>query len=438
MSRILFVTPYYPPEVGAPQTRISETAVRLVKLGHTVTILTTLPNYPSGIVPPEYQHGRRRREWDGGVQIIRVPSYISPNKGFFRRTLAQLSFGCSAGVLGNRDVGSPDVIVVESPPLFDAISGYFLTLSKRCPTILTVADLWPEAAVQMGVLQNRLAIWLAERLERFAYHSASAIWTVTPELHRLLVERGLPPDRVFMIPNGVDTAMFHPLSQAQARAALGWDDRFTVLFAGTIGLAQGLSVLLEAADLLRDQPDIHLLLAGDGAIRDAVVSDIRHRGLCNVTYLGPQPHTRLPLLISGADACFVSLRRLPLFQATVPVKLYEAMACARPIVLATGDGLARQLAEHDAHAAVSVDPENPAALAETLIWLRAHPEVREELGRRGRAFVEAHFDRDTLTETLQARIEEVLARHRRLERCQGVPLGDARTTQRMRQFDHME
>ncbi|HEX9069599.1 MAG TPA: glycosyltransferase, partial [Ktedonobacterales bacterium] len=147
MAHILFLTPYYPPEVGAPQTRISEMATRLVKRGHEVTVLTTLPNYPSGIVPPEYRRGHRRETRDG-VKVVRVWSYTTPNKSFLHRVLGQLSFGLLAAYLGRRAVGKPDVIIVESPPLFNAISGRLLGRWKRAPYIFTVADLWPEAAVQ--------------------------------------------------------------------------------------------------------------------------------------------------------------------------------------------------------------------------------------------------------------------------------------------------
>ena len=165
MARILFITPYFPPEVGAAQARISETAMRLARRGHDVTVLTTLPNYPKGAVFAGYDRGRRRLEEWGGVRVVRVWSYISPNKGFFRRILSQLSFGLLAPWLGFRAVGRPDVIIVESPPLFDAFAGRALAWLKRCPYIFTVADIWPESAVQLGALHNRALIWLAERLQ---------------------------------------------------------------------------------------------------------------------------------------------------------------------------------------------------------------------------------------------------------------------------------
>jgi colanic acid biosynthesis glycosyl transferase WcaI len=411
MSHILFVTPYFPPEVGAPQTRISGMASRLVKMGHQVTVLTTLPNYPSGIVPPEYRHRARRREIYEGVQIIRIWSYISPNQGVFRRILAQLSFGCLAALLGARSVGQPDVIIVESPPLFDAISGWMLSWLKRCPYIFTVADLWPEAAVQMGILRNRLVIWLTRQLEQAAYHHAAAIWALTAGLRKTLLQRGLPAQRVFVIPNGVDTTHFRPQPRLAARQELGWGNQFILLFAGTLGLAQRLETVLDAAEKLQASPDIHIILAGEGATKASLQAGASRRGLTNLTFLGSQPHERIPLLIAGADACLAPLRRLPLFEATLPVKMYEAMACGRAVIVAA-EGDACQLAGQEAGAAICVEPENPTALAQAILDLHSQPELAQQLGQRGRAYIEAYLDRNLLATTLEQRITTLLAERR--------------------------
>jgi colanic acid biosynthesis glycosyl transferase WcaI len=403
VASILFVSPYYPPEVGAAQVRISEMAERLVRRGHTVTVLTTLPNYPLGVVPPEYQHGARRREMRNGVLVVRVWSYVSPNKGFVRRILAQLSFGCLAPFLSRHAIGQPDVVIVESPPLFDAIAGRLLAWRKRCPYIFTVADIWPESAVQLGALRNRFLIWLAERLEWSTYRRAGAVWAVTDGIRQLLIQRGLAPDHVFRLTNGVDTAKFRPMTHAEARADLGWPEAFTVLYAGTIGLAHGLGTLVDAADRLRDHQDIRFVLVGEGAAKDELMRAATERGLTNVTFVGAQPHERMPVVIGAADVCLVSLRKVPLFEGALPSKMYEAMACARPILLAV-DGEARQLIEREAGAALHVTPEDPAALVEGVLHLRAHPDEAQRLGQHGRVFVQSRFDREQLTAALEARL----------------------------------
>ncbi len=407
MTYILFVTPYYPPEKGAAQVRISETAAHLVKRGYQVTVLTTLPNYPTGIVPPKYRGHVVQREVCDGVRIVRVWSYVSPNKGFLRRILAQLSFGCLAPFLGRKEVGSPDVMIVESPPLFDAIAGRVLAWCKHCPFIFTVADLWPESAVQLGMLRNRLLIRLAEWLEWSTYQHACAVWALTEGICNTLVQRGLPSEHVFFVSNGVDTSKFRPMPRTQARANLGWDERFTVLYAGTHGLAHGLTTILDAAEQMRARPDIRFIFVGDGAVKVNLMADARRRNLENVTFLDPQPHDSIPQLLAAADACLIHLRKLPLFQGALPSKVYEVMACARPILLGV-DGEARRLAETEAGAAIYFEPENPTALVSAIFFLRDHPDQAELLGQQGRRFVEARFDRSQLITALEAQITTLL------------------------------
>jgi colanic acid biosynthesis glycosyl transferase WcaI len=407
MAHILFITPYYPPEKGAAQVRISETAMYFVNRGYEVTVLTTVPNYPSGSVPVEYRGHVIQQEVQLGIRIVRVWSYVSPNKGFLRRILAQLSFGCLAPFLGGRAVGLPDVIIVESPPLFDAIAGRMMAWLKHCPFIFTVSDLWPESAVQLGILRNRMLIRLAEWLEWSTYQRAGAVWALTEGIRSLLIQRGLSLEHVFLVTNGVDTTKFRPLPKAQARTELGWDDRFTVLYAGTHGLAHGLTTLLDAAEQLRKHDVLRFVLVGDGAAKGELIADAQKRNLRNITFLDPQPHERMPLLLAAADACLVPLRKLPLFEGALPSKMYEVMACARPILLGM-DGEARRLVETEAGAAVYFEPENARALTSAILYLYEHPNMIGLLGQRGRAFVEARFNRDHLTALLEERIALLL------------------------------
>ncbi len=406
MTHILFITPYYPPETAAPAIRISETAVRLVQRGYQVTVLTTVPNYPTGIVPAEYRGRLIQQEVRDGVKVIRAWSYTSPNKGFLRRIIAQLSFACLAPVFGGKAIGLPDIIIVESPPLFDAIAAHLMAWFKRCPFIFLVSDLWPESAVQLGMLRNRLLIRLAEWLEWSTYQKASLIWVVTEGIRQNLLQRGLPAERIFLLTNGVDTNKFQPMNKSQARAELGWDEYFTILYAGTHGLAHGLETVLDAAEQLKNYPAIRFVLVGDGAAKASLVEEAQQRELFNITFLDPQPHDRMRLVIAGADVCLVPLRKLPLFEGALPSKSYEVMACARPIILAVA-GEARKLIEQEAGAAIAIEPENATALVQSILYLFTDPEEAERLGQRGRIFVEARFDRDQLTSTLETHLREM-------------------------------
>jgi len=197
------------------------------------------------------------------------------------------------------------------------------------------------------------------------------------------------------------------MPKVQARAELAWDDRFTMLYAGGHGISHGLSTVLDAAELLLNHDDICIVLVGDGAEKAELKALAHRRGLTNVKFLDAQPHHRMPLLLAAADACLVHMRKLPLFQGTLPIKMYEGMACARPIVLAM-DGEARKLAEQDAGAAIYVEPENPRALVSAILWMRDHPDLAEEIGQRGRALVEARFGYDQLAAALNERITMLL------------------------------
>ncbi len=404
MTHILFISRYYPPEKAAAAVCVSETARRLVALGHRVTVLTTVPNYPDGIVPLRYLGWPVQEEWLYGVRVVRIWSYTCANAGFFRRILSQLSFGLLAPILGRHSARDADLIIVGSPPLFNVIAARALAWRRRCPYIFWVADLWPESAVQLGALRNRLCISLAEWLERTTYRHARLVWTVTERMRDTLLNRGLPVAKVLFLPNGVDTTRFSPLSMGDARTALGWDERFTILYAGTHGLSHGLTTLLDAADLLRNQHDIRFVLVGDGAEKSSLISLAQERVLENVTFLDPVPHADIPRLLCAADVCLAHTRKLQLFEGMLPIKMYEAMACARPLILAL-NGEACCMVE-EAKAALVVEPENATALAAAILRLYSDNDEATMLGLHGRAYVQAHFDYDFLT----VRLDEILTR----------------------------
>jgi colanic acid biosynthesis glycosyl transferase WcaI len=407
MAHILFISRYYTPEKAAAAVCVSETAKRLVKQGHEVTVLTTVPNYPTGIVPPEYRGHMIQCEILEGVRVVRIWSYIHANKGFLRRILAQLSFGFLAPLLGWKSIGRPDIIIVESPPLFNVIAARILAKFKTCPYIFWVADLWPESAIQLGALHNRTFIWLSERLEWSTYKRAILVWVISEKMRDILIQRGLPPEQILLINNGVDTIKFRPLPQREARAALGWDGRFTVLYAGTHGLSHGLTTILDAAEQIRDRFDIRFVLVGDGAEKANLMAQAQSRNLKNVTFLDPLPHHQMPQLLAAADVCLAHARKVELFECMLPIKMYEAMASSRPLLLGL-NGEARRIAEQEAGAALYVEPENPDALASAVLYLQVHPEVAAQLGMRGRIYVQARFDYDLLTAELAARISGLL------------------------------
>jgi len=399
--RILFVTPYFPPELGAPQTRIYEQAVRLRRKGHAVSILTTFPNYPTGVVPKEWKgrlwwHGN-----DAGVDIYRFWTYATANSGFYKRVLSQLSFAllaCLAGLW----LPATDAIVVESPPLFDGIAAVFLGIAKRAPFVFYVSDLWPETAVQLGVLNNRLLIGIAKRLELLFYRRAALVIAVTAGIHRSIAEE-IDPARVVMLRNAVDTDFFTPASdRTKLKETLELPPgRFLVLYAGTLGLAQQLSTILECAgELQKRGDDVHFVFAGDGAEKERLLQKATEMRLGNVRFLPPSPKAAMPGLLNSADCILVSLKDAPIFSAALPTKLFEAMACGRPVVLAAA-GEAEAVVR-DAVAGYCARPGDAASIREAILQAHQHREGREEMGRRGRQYMVANFSRERQVEELLA------------------------------------
>lgn len=400
--RLLFVTPYFPPEVGAPQSRLYELAVRLVRRGHAVTVLTGFPNYPSGVIPPEYRGKARMDEDMDGIRVVRTWIYATPNRGFVKRILNHLSFMVSATWTG-LGLGATDAVFVESPPLFDGLAGWVLSVAKRAPMVFNVADLWPQSAVELGMVKSRWLIRVAEAIEEFIYARSARIAAVTRGIERILAERGF--HKTVFLPNGVDLDLFRPDGSGDAfRARHGLEGRFLVVYAGTHGLSQGLEVLVEAGRIMEGQGlGVTFLLVGDGSEKPRLVE--LARGVSTVRFLDSLPKREIPEVVAAADAYAVTLRDLPLFKGAVPSKLYEAMSAAKPAVLAAYGEAPALLAEADA--GLSVPPENAPALAEAVRRLMRDPDLRRRLGANGRRLVEERYDREKLVDRFEAMLEEI-------------------------------
>jgi glycosyltransferase involved in cell wall biosynthesis len=272
-----------------------------------------------------------------------------------------------------------------------------------------VSDLWPEAAIQLGVLRQPQLIALAEWLERSTYRHADLVWVVTEQLYQALLQRGVPAPKLLLLTNGVDTETFVPQEQTAARESLGWAPNFTVLYVGTHGRSHGLQTVLATAQFLQDQqPYIRIVLVGDGEEKPALEAEAQRRQLQNVTFLDPIPHEHVPQLLAAADVCLAHTRSLPLFAGVLPIKMLEALSCARPLILAV-NGEACQLVVEEARAALHVEPENAQALAEAILRLYEQPALAQELGANGRSYIEKHFAYEQLITRLETRLAQLLA-----------------------------
>jgi glycosyltransferase involved in cell wall biosynthesis len=406
---ILYLSQYFPPEVGATQTRAYEMARGLVQAGHRVTVLAEVPNHPSGIVPLQYRGKWVERSQLDGIGVLRVWVKASPNKNFRTRMAFYLSYMADAALVGALRASGPfDVVYATSPPLFVGAAGLGLHWLKRAPFVFEVRDLWPESAVALGELNSPRAIAWAGKLEELCYNRASRIVVVTEGIRQRLIERGFPAGKLALIPNGANTEMFQrrlELGQ-RFRAEHGLaPDAFVAIYAGIHGIAQGLETLLHAAAALRHEPGLRFVLVGEGPVRSDLQALRTELGLDNVLMLPEQPRSAMPAILSAADAAIVPLRKLDLFQGALPSKMFDAWACELPLLLSI-DGEARRTLDA-ANGGIYVSPEDAAALAEAIRALAALPDHGRSLGQNGRRYTEQHHSRQAQARALEKLLKEI-------------------------------
>ncbi|HLZ45764.1 MAG TPA: glycosyltransferase family 4 protein [Gemmatimonadales bacterium] len=399
--KIAFLTQYYPPEIGAPQGRLSGLAAAFRREGHTVSVMTAMPNYPSGRIHAGYG-GVLRRETRDGVEITRTFIYPTKRADLLHRMTSYFSFVISSAVFGSLYLDAPDYLLVESPPLFLGLAGMWLSALKGCPMIFNVSDLWPESAVRIGVLrQGGFPHRIGSSLERWCYRRATLI---TGQSRAIVadIQSRFPGVRTYHLSNGVDGRTFNPGRRTQeARALLGPPEKCIAFYAGLHGLAQGLDRVLAAAALVSDTP-LQFVLMGDGPTKAGLLRQADVDGLTNVTFFDPRPVTEVPPLLAAADIVIVPLvTHIP---GATPSKLYEAMASGRPVVIvAEGEpaGIVR-----DAEAGLVVEPGDTAGLAGALRTLARDPALRQKLGANGRRAAERLFNQPEINSRFVAFLQE--------------------------------
>ena len=407
--RILYLSQYFPPEMGAPAARVYELSREWAALGHEVTVLTGFPNHPNGIIPPAYRGQLIRRERCDEVNVVRTPIYAAANRGLVKRGLNYVSYALSAALIGPFLTKDPDVVIATSPQLLTAASGFWMSALKRAPFIFEVRDLWPRSIVEVGALSaTHPAIQLLEQLEMFLYSRAARIVTVTDAFVEELAARGVPRNKLRVVKNGVDLSLFQPLPrQNEVRDELRLSPTdFMCLYVGTHGMAHGLETILQAADRLREQTSIRFVLVGEGAEKADLKARAQSMNLSSITFIDKQPRSKVASYLAACDVALVLLKAKPLFKTVLPSKIFEIMGAARAIVLSV-DGEARKLVE-GARAGVFVPPEDPVALAETILKLKSDPSLCREMGSKGRSFVEASFSRKALAEQYLALLDELV------------------------------
>lgn len=403
--RILFLSHYFPPEVNAPASRTWEHCRQWVADGHEVTVITCAPNHPRGQVYPGYRNRLFQRETRDGIQVVRVWTYVTANEGFVKRTLNYVSFMLSA-ILATPFVGRADVVLTTSPQFFNGLAGWFASKLKRAPWVLEIRDLWPESILAVGAIRNRTIIRLLEWLEMFAYRHADAIVPVTDAFRDYMIGKGIAGTKITVIKNGVDLSFYKASAgENPLRAELGLEGRFVAAYFGTHGMAHHLETVFEAAQALRDQPEIVFLLVGDGAERARLLALKEELKLDNVRMLDQQPKERMPFLWGLCDVSLVLLRRSELFKTVIPSKIFESMGMRRPIILGVEGESAGIIRAADA--GFCIEPENGTELAARVLELYRDRELARRMGDNGHRHVAEHFDRTRLARRYGALLASV-------------------------------
>jgi glycosyltransferase involved in cell wall biosynthesis len=406
VSRILVLSIYHDPE---PIPKTGELARALQQRGHEVTVVTAFPHYPSGDLYAGYRLALWRWEERGGVSVLRTFIYPYHGSRSSLRMLNYLSWMVSS-IQAAWLTPRCDVIYVWHPPLTVGVSAWILSKLKRVPFVYDVQDLWPESALASGLMKPGRLVDALYALARWVYRRAPRILVVSPGAAEHLRQSGVPSAKMTVAPHWVDTRDFERPIERDVRDEFGWGGRFVIMFAGNLGMVQGLETVIEAAAILQPSAArVLFVLVGDGAARAVLEKRVADRALTNVVFAGRHPAPDMPAFFGAADALLVHLRKSEIADHAIPTKILSYMAAARPIICGTGGAAAEVI--NAAGAGIVTEPGDAGALAAAVEQLASlsGPE-RESLGRSGRAYLHEHFDKDRVIDGYERVLLEVAAR----------------------------
>ena len=405
--RVLILTIYFDPE---PIPKTGELARELRRRGHEVHVVTAFPHYPSGTLYPGYRLALWRREVRDGVPILRTFIYPYHGESAPRRILNYLSWMCSS-VLASALTPPCDVLYVWHPPLTVGVSAWVVSKLKRVPYVYDVQDLWPESALASGLMRPGPLVSFLEALARWVYARAPRILVVSRSAAEHLMSQGVGQDKLRISKHWINDAPFQRQPSRHVRTELKLGGRFVTMFAGNLGIVQGLETVVEAAAALREHPEFVFVLVGDGSDRARLEQMVADRDLPNVIFTGQQPADDMPDFYRAADALLVHLRPSLMGEHAIPTKVVAYLAAGRPIICASGAAAAEVVRQADA--GLAVEPGDSAGIVEAVRNLAARPEAeRTSLGERGRRFFQVHFRRDAVINEYEEILRELVTASR--------------------------
>ena len=396
---ICILTQYYPPEIGAPQARLSELSEFLIKKGNAVSILTAVPNYPTGRVFKEYN---RLYSFESKHNLKIHRSFIIPSisTSLILRLISYFSFLISSFIVGLTKLKKCDVIIVESPPLFLGLSGYLLSRLKNAKLIFNVSDLWPDSFYDMGLIEKKLAYNILKNIEEFIYNKSDIIMGQSRGIVSN-IEMRFPKLDIFHFSNGVNTSTFNVNIDSNIFETYLSSNKIKIVYAGLHGVAQGLmQILLTANSLRKINDDFHFFFIGDGPEKKKLLSYKDQKKINNVTFIEPQKREMMPGIWSQSDIAIVSLSTL--IYGAVPSKLYEIMSSGIPVVL-IANGEPKEIVNL-AKSGLVVEPGDIPNILNSILKMK-DLNVRYQFGENGRRFVKKYYNRKVILKSFLEKME---------------------------------
>ncbi len=398
--KLVILTQYFPPEVGAPQNRLFELAVRLQIKGAEITVLTAMPNYPQMVIQTNYRGKFYCYEEMENLKVHRSWIFVSKSKSIVMRLLNYFSFVFSAFWVGLFKLKKHDYLLCESPPLFLGITAYLLKKIKGSSLIFNVSDLWPESAEKLGLVTNKTFLQAATKLEEFLYKKSTLITGQTQGIVANIQTR-FPAKKVYWLPNGVDLSFYNFESNTSKwRQTNGFaSDDFILLYAGIIGYAQGLEVIVNAASRLKENSKIKFILLGSGPEKEKLLLLSAQMQTENVFFMDAASKAQMPEIIQASDVSVIPLKKLDLFKGAIPSKIFENLAMKKTILLGV-EGEAKELFIEEGKCGVYFEPENHIELADKVNYLFKNQQLLKSFGENGYTYVKEKFTRDIIAENL--------------------------------------
>ena len=406
--KFLLLTQYYPPESGSASIKMSELAEYLSSEGHDVTVVTGFPNYPYGKIYEGYKMKLYMREKLNGVNVIRTPLYITSKKYSFKhRMVNHVSFMLTS-IYGGLISKRPDLIYYYSPPIFLGFSAWVLGSIFKVPVVADINDLWPQAPIALGVVKNRYIKKIAEWFEKFVYNKTTYLFFYSHTMKKSVIARGVPAYKTEIHPLWVSTNVFRSVKNSEVlklKKEYKFDGKFVVMYAGYIGVPQGLDVMIQTAEKLKKYRDIIFVIIGDGPEKENLIKEAENLKLNNVRFIPFQPREKIPSFLSCADILFAHLDPAPHRLGTIPAKVLSYMSMGKPLIVAAKGETERLISE--IRCGIVVEPRNSEEIAKAILDLYHNEDLKNEMGKRGRDYAVKYFDQKKVLSVLEKRLIEI-------------------------------